>query len=137
MDCVFCKIVEGKIPSFKVYEDATTLAFMDINPLTPGHLLVVPKRHCVGLWDADDATLEAAIRVVRRVALGQKAVLGLDSLNLLQANGKWAAQSVPHLHFHLIPRREDDGAGMDWPLKAGDMDAIKALSSQITAAVKK
>ncbi len=137
MDCVFCKIVAGKIPSVKVHEDRDTVTFMDINPLTPGHLLVVPKRHCVGLWDADDAVLEAAIRSVRRVALGLKQALGLDSLNLLQATGKWAAQSVPHLHFHLIPRSENDGAGMDWPLNPGNLDAIKALGGKIAAAVKK
>ena len=136
MDCVFCKIVEGKIPSVKVHEDRDTISFMDINPLTPGHLLVVPKRHCVGLWDADDATLGATLRSVRRVALALKQTLGLDSLNVLQATGKWAAQSVPHLHFHLIPRSEGDGAGMDWPLNPGQMDAIKALGGKIAAAVK-
>jgi histidine triad (HIT) family protein len=76
------------------------------------------------------------MRSVRRVALALKDALGLDSLNVLQANGKWAAQSVPHLHFHLIPRREDDGAGMDWPLEPGDMNALQALSSRIAAKVK-
>jgi histidine triad (HIT) family protein len=136
MDCIFCKIVAGEIPSFKVHEDGDTVVFMDINPLTEGHVLVVPRRHCVGLWDADDATLAAAMRSVRRVALALKDALGLDSLNMLQANGKWAAQSVPHLHFHLIPRREDDGAGMDWPLEPGDMNALQALSSRIAAKVK-
>ena len=136
MDCVFCKIVEGKIPSVKVLEDRDTVAFMDINPLTPGHLLVVPKRHFVGLWDADDATLGATMRSVRRVALALKQTLGLDSLNVLQATGKWAAQSVPHLHFHLIPRSEGDGAGMDWPLNPGQMDAIQALGGKIAAALK-
>jgi histidine triad (HIT) family protein len=136
MDCIFCKIVEGKIPSFKVHEDRETLAFMDINPLTPGHLLVVPKRHSMGLWDVDEATLQATIRSVRKVALALKQALGLDSLNVLQANGKWAAQSVPHLHFHLVPRSEGDGAGMDWVPRPGQMDAIKALGGKIAAAVK-
>jgi histidine triad (HIT) family protein len=133
MDCIFCKIVAGQIPSFKVYEDAATLAFMDINPLTEGHTLIIPKRHCVGLWDADDAALEACIRSARKVAVALKAALGLDSLNMVQANGKWAVQSVLHLHFHLIPRSEGDGAGMDWPLKPGDMGAIKALAARIGA----
>jgi histidine triad (HIT) family protein len=136
MDCVFCKIVAGQIPSVKVYEDGATLAFMDINPLTEGHLLVVPKQHCTGLWDAEEETLATTIRAVRRVALGLKSALGLDSLNLLQANGRWAAQSVPHLHFHLIPRREGDGAGMDWPLTPGDLDAVKALGRRVAAAVR-
>lgn len=136
MDCIFCKIVAGEIPCFKIHEDADTLAFMDINPLTEGHALVVPKRHCTGLWDADEATLAATIRASQRVAQALQRALGLDSLNLLQANGKWAAQSVPHLHFHLIPRREGDGAGMDWPLTPGNMDAIQATAEKIAAALK-
>jgi len=136
MDCIFCKIVQGQIPCVKVHEDGDTLAFMDINPLTPGHVLVVPKRHSVGLWDVDEAALQATIRSVRRVALALKQAMGLDSLNLLQANGKWAAQSVPHLHFHLIPRHEGDGAGMDWELTPGKMDDVKSLGSKIAAAVR-
>jgi histidine triad (HIT) family protein len=136
MDCIFCKIVAGQVPSTRVYEDGETLAFMDIHPLTEGHLLVAPKKHCEGLWDVDEATLAATMRAVRTVALGLKQALGLDSLNLLQANGKWAAQSVPHLHFHLIPRHEDDGAGMDWRGVPGKMDAITALSARIKAAVR-
>jgi histidine triad (HIT) family protein len=135
MDCIFCRIVAGEVPSFKVYEDQETVAFMDINPLTAGHLLVVPKLHCKGLFDADEATLTAAIAVARRVALAQKEALGLDSLNLVQSNGRWAAQSVDHLHFHLIPRREGDHAGMDWPLVPGEPEAIRAIAARIAGAV--
>ncbi len=135
MDCIFCKIVAGEIPSFKVYEDEATLAFMDINPLTEGHLLVVPKRHHETIFDADNATLEATIRTVRKVGAGVKAALGLEAMNVLQANGRWAAQSVPHLHFHLIPRREDDNAPLDWALAPGDMEAIGALGRRLAAAL--
>ncbi len=136
MDCIFCKIVAGAIPSFKVHEDAATLAFMDINPLTPGHVLVIPKLHSATLFETDDAVLRDTIAAAKRVAIGLKATLGFDSLNLLQANGLWAAQSVPHLHFHLIPRREHDGAGMDWKLVPGDKDAIRRLAEKIAAKLK-
>ena len=136
MDCIFCKIAAGEIPAIKVFEDGDTLAFMDIHPLTDGHLLVIPKRHAEGIWDVDEASLTATMRTVRVVSQGLKQALGLDSLNLLQANGKWAAQSVPHLHFHLIPRHRDDGAGMDWRGVPGKMDAITALGDRIKAAVQ-
>lgn len=136
MDCIFCKIIAGEIPSFQVHQDNMTVAFMDINPLTEGHVLVVPKKHCTGLFDADDLTLAATLAAAKKVALGMKDVLGFDSLNMLQANGRWAAQSVPHLHFHLIPRREGDGAGMDWPLTPGDMDAIGKLGEAIKGAIR-
>ena len=135
MDCIFCKIVAGQIPCFKIHEDAETLAFMDINPLTEGHALVIPKRHCTGLFDAPPEALAAVARAAQTVALGLRKALGLDSLNLVQANGPWAAQSVPHLHLHLIPRREKDGAGLDWALKPGDMSAIQALADRVAKAV--
>ena len=136
MDCIFCKIVAGGIPSFKVYEDATALAFMDINPLTEGHVLVIPKRHSVTLFDTENAVLRDVIVAAKKVALAMKQALGLDSLNLLQANGLWAAQSVLHLHFHLIPRRENDHAGMDWELVPGDRDSIRRVSERLAAALK-
>lgn len=135
MDCIFCKIVAGEIPAVKVYEDNAALAFMDINPLTEGHLLVIPKMHSSGLFDSNDLVLAATMAAVRKVALGQKAALGIDSLNLLQANGRWAAQSVEHLHFHLIPRREGDDAGLDWPITPGNMEAIGSLGEKISAAM--
>lgn len=134
MDCIFCKIVAEEIPAFKVHEDDATIAFMDINPLTEGHVLVIPKRHVGGVFDTDDETLAALMFTVRKVALDMREGLGLDSMNLLQANGPWAVQSVPHMHFHLIPRREGDGAGMDWPLQPGDMEDIFVLREKIVTA---
>jgi histidine triad (HIT) family protein len=131
MDCVFCKIVAGSIPSFKVYEDAGMIAFMDINPLTAGHLLVVPKTHVANLFDADEALVADTMRVVTRIAKHLRKAVNVDAMNLLQANGAAAFQSVPHLHFHLIPRREGDRAGFDWKLVPGDMDAIKALAETV------
>lgn len=135
MDCIFCKIVAGEIPSCKVFEDDATLAFMDINPLAEGHVLVVTKAHFVNLFDGDDGALASAIVTARKVAAAMQSALGIDSLNMVQANGKWAVQSVRHFHIHLIPRKEGDGLGMDWGLNPGDMDAVKETCASIAAAV--
>jgi len=135
MDCIFCRIVAGTVPSFKVYEDSAALAFMDINPLAPGHVLVIPKRHAPNLWEIEDGSLRETMAAARRVALAMKTALGLDSLNLVQANGPWALQSVDHLHFHLVPRREGDGVPLDWFLTPGDHDKIKALAAKIASAL--
>ena len=129
--CVFCFICKGDIPSFKVYEDDATLAFMDINPLTEGHLLVIPKQHFENIWDADPAVLGKIMETVQKMALLLREKMGIDSLNLVQANGIWAVQSVPHFHMHLIPRREGDNAGIDWGLTQGDLEEIKVLADKL------
>ena len=123
-DCVFCKIRDGQIPSMRIDEDERTLTFMDINPLSPGHCLVVTKRHAPTLFEAEPEDLQAAIVAARRVALAIREGLKPDGLNLLQANGAAAFQSVPHFHLHLIPRWTGDGKGFDWPLAPGDRQAI-------------
>ncbi len=133
MDCVFCKIRDGQIPSTRLYEDERTLAFMDINPLTEGHCLVVSRAHASTLFDAEVADLQAAIATAKRVAQALRRVLGFDGLNLLQANGAAAFQSVPHFHLHLIPRRMGDGTGFDWPLVPGDRGRIQAVAEKIRA----
>jgi len=135
MDCVFCKIIAGTIPSHKVFEDANTVAFMDINPVTEGHVLIVPKEHCVNLFDAPDTVLAATMRTAALMARALRKSLSLDSLNMLQASGPWAKQSVQHLHVHLIPRREEDGAPLDWELRPGDMKRIQEIASRVRQAL--
>lgn len=135
MDCVFCKIRDGQIPSMKVYEDATTLCIMDINPLNAGHCLVITKTHAATLFDADVADLQAAIATAQRVAKAIRSALNPDGLNVLQANGAAAFQSVPHFHLHLIPRWNNDGKGFDWMLVPGDRADIMANGEKIRAAV--
>ena len=135
MDCVFCKIIDGVIPCYKVHEDAQTLAFLDINPVTEGHLLVIPKQHCVNLFDAPDDVLAATMRSAALLARALRVALSLDSLNMLQASGPWAKQSVPHLHVHLIPRRENDGAPLDWELAPGNRANLEALAARVRKAL--
>lgn len=133
MDCVFCKIRDGQIPSFKVYEDAKTLAFMDINPLNSGHCLVVTKTHAGTLLEASVEDLSAAMAAVKKVAQAIQQALQPDGLNLLQANGPAAFQSVPHFHIHVIPRWNNDGKGFDWKLVPGNKEQIMKLSERIRA----
>ncbi len=136
MECVFCKIRDGQIPSLKIYEDRKTLAFMDINPLNPGHCLVVTKSHAATIFDADQADLQAAIDVVKKVAAAVRSAVRADGVNVLQANGAAAFQSVPHLHFHVIPRFVNDGKGFDWKLVPGDREEIKKNAERIQTVLR-
>ena len=135
MDCVFCKIRDGQIPSFKIHEDERTITFMDINPLNEGHTLVIPRAHAATLYDADEADLQAAIATARRVARAIRQAIRPDGLNLLQANGAAAFQSVPHFHLHLVPRFTVDGKGFDWPMVPGDRARIQAAAEKIRGAL--
>jgi histidine triad (HIT) family protein len=130
-DCVFCKIRDGELPSMRVYEDERTICFMDINPLNPGHCLVVSKTHASTIFDADEEDLMAAMATAKLVALALLEAVKPDGLNLLQANGAAAFQSVPHFHLHLIPRWANDGKGFDWMLVPGDRPHIMAVGEKI------
>ncbi len=134
-DCVFCKIRDGEIPSLKVYEDEHTLCIMDINPLTRGHCLVLTKSHAPTIWDADVADLQAAIATAKRVAEALKAAVQPDGLNMLQANGAAAFQSVFHFHLHLIPRWNNDGKGFDWKLVPGAREQIMRIGDKLRTAL--
>ena len=135
MDCVFCKIRDGLIPSVKVYEDERTFAIMDINPLNEGHLLVIPKAHAATIYDIAEDDLGRSAVIARRIALAAQRALRPDGLNLLQANGAAAFQSVPHFHLHLIPRWSGDGKGFDWKLVKGDPERIRATGERIRVAL--
>jgi histidine triad (HIT) family protein len=135
-DCVFCKIRDGEIPSLRVYEDERTLCFMDINPLNSGHCLVVTKAHAPTLYDADVTDLQAAVAAAQRIARAIREALKPEGLNVLQANGAAAFQSVPHFHLHLIPRWHNDGKGFDWKLVPGQRDQIMKVGEKIRAALQ-
>jgi histidine triad (HIT) family protein len=130
-DCVFCMIRDGKIPSAKVYDDERTLAFMDVNPLTLGHCLVVTRTHAATLYDVEPEDLRAAIATAKKVAGAIRKALNPDGLNMLQANGAAAFQSVLHFHLHLIPRWTGDGKGFDWKLVPGRREEIAGTADRI------
>jgi len=122
-DCIFCKIIEGAIPSDKIYEDEHTLAFLDIAPVNYGHTLVIPKKHAKNMEEIDEETLCKVISTAKRVGKALKEGLGVDGYNVGMNNDPVAGQVVPHLHFHLMPRTEGDGL-QSWPQgKYGDGEA--------------
>ncbi len=130
-DCLFCKIIAGEIPCFKLFENDETLAFMDINPANEGHALVIPKEHARDVYVVSDAAITATVKTAKKIAAAIDKTLNPDGLNLLQCNGPAAAQSVFHFHMHVLPRREGDELKLNWGLKPGDMDAIGALAERI------
>ena len=134
-NCIFCKIVAGQIPCFKLLEDANTIAFMDINPVNPGHALAVAKGHwpTVDVIPAD--VLAAVAGTAQKVAKAVIAELEPHGVNLLQANGPGAGQSVPHLHIHVMPRRPNDGVALNWEYKPGDKAEIEAIYKRLKAAM--
>jgi histidine triad (HIT) family protein len=135
-DCIFCKIRDGQIPSFKIYEDSKAVAFMDRNPLNPGHCLVITKSHAATIFDVEVLDLQAAIAAVKKVANAVKGAVQADGVNILQANGGAAFQSVPHFHFHVIPRFTNDGKGFDWKLVPGDTQQIGMNGERIRAVLR-
>src|SRR3989442_13499819 len=133
--CAFCRTRDGQTPSTKVYEDERPLCIMDINPISAGHCLLLTKTQAATIFDAERADLQAAIVTAKRVAVAQRAALKPDGLNVLQANGPAAFQSVPHFHLHLIPRWTNDGKGFDWKLVAGDRERIMKVGEKLRAAL--
>ncbi len=128
-NCVFCAIAEGEIPSFKVYEDDFVLAYLDINPFSKGHTLVIPKEHSSGLIETSDETLAVLISRVKKVANHLKNVLPCDGFNILQNNGEAAGQTVMHIHFHIVPRYGKEE--ITFNSQKGDMEELKALADKI------
>jgi histidine triad (HIT) family protein len=131
-DCLFCKIVAGEIPATIVAEDERTVAFMDINPATRGHALVVPRAHAADVFAIDPADLQAVALAAQRLARGARERLGADGVNLLNSNGAAAWQTVFHFHLHVIPRYAGDPLRLPWVPGPGDTDDIKAAAAQLT-----
>lgn len=134
-DCIFCKIVAGEIPCFKLYEDDDTLSFMDINPANEGHALVIPKEHWRDVYDIPDTLVAVVAVTVKKIAEAVEATLSPDGVNIVQANGKGAAQSVEHFHMHILPRRIGDELKLNWGLNPGDMEQIKTCSERVKSAL--
>lgn len=131
--CIFCKIVAGTIPSHKVYEDDTTLAFLDIFPAVRGHTLVIPKLHAVELDDMPSDVLMATIQVAQTVARRLRVQLGADGLNVRQNNGRAAGQDVFHYHVHLLPRWTNDNGVHFGRKDAPDHVALAELAASLRA----
>jgi histidine triad (HIT) family protein len=137
-DCIFCKIVQGDIPCFKVYEDDRVLAFEDINPIAEGHTLITPKRHAQDLWEIPSGDLIAIHLASQKIIRAIKKALKPTGVALLQLNGRGVNQVVMHYHLHLMPRTGESPQlpVTDWELKEGDMEAIKETARKIASAIE-
>jgi histidine triad (HIT) family protein len=130
-DCLFCGIVAGSIPSEVIDSDERTVAFMDINPATPGHALVAPREHSADLLEIGEQDLTATILAAQRLAKRMKDVLDADGINLINACGAAAWQTVFHFHIHVVPRYEDDPLKLPWVPEPGDPDEIVRVATRL------
>jgi histidine triad (HIT) family protein len=132
-DCLFCKIVAAEVPATVVGEDERTLSFMDINPATRGHALVVPREHAADLLEIGQEDLAAVAAAAKRLAARAKEALGADGVNLINSCGAAAWQTVFHFHVHVIPRYRDDPLKLPWVPAPGDADEIAAAGAALRA----
>ncbi len=130
-DCIFCKIVAGELPATIIDEDERTIAFMDINPATRGHALVIPREHYRDLLAIERKDLEATVAAAQRLAKRAKERLEPDGINLINSCGRVAWQTVFHFHIHVIPRYEDDPLRLPWTPAEGDPEEIAAAASAL------
>ena len=134
MDCIFCKIIQKEIPAAIYYEDEELIAFLDAFPAVEGHSLVVPKNHVTSLREAGEETKLVA-EVLPRLAKAVASTLSAAGVNILCNDGVVAGQVVPHLHFHIVPRKEGDGLKFHAPQQQRDLDKLKQLAERIKTKV--
>ncbi|MCP4680949.1 MAG: HIT family protein [Desulfobacterales bacterium] len=137
-DCLFCKIIKGEIPSFKVYEDDNVLAFGDINPISQGHTLVIPRNHAENLWDIDEQDLIAVHKASKKIIDAMKESLDTIGVACVQLNGRGVNQVVMHYHLHLVPRLsgEPELPMSEWEIRQGDAEVVAEAAKKIAAAIK-
>jgi histidine triad (HIT) family protein len=132
MSCIFCKIIKGEIPSYKVYEDKYTFSFLDILPVNPGHVLVIPKKHFANIEEADEKTLCQIMKTIKKVGKALKDGLKIEGYNVGENNDKIAGQIIPHLHFHVMPRKKGDGLKL-WSQKKYKKGEAEKIAKKIRA----
>jgi len=131
--CIFCRLVSGDIPSAKVYEDALTIAFMDLGQVNPGHVLVATRRHAATLLDITAEEAAAVMQTAQRVARAVQAGFDPPGLTLLQANGREGDQTVFHFHLHVVPRHGGDGIALSWPRKEPGAEVLRGYAERLRA----
>jgi histidine triad (HIT) family protein len=135
-DCVFCRIIRGEIPAERIYEDEHVLAFLDIGPLAAGHSVVIPRYHAAALENLPADWAAHVARALGPLARAVVAVTGADGYNILLNNGAVAGQVVPHVHFHIVPRRPDDQLGYRWHASPADAEQLAEIGSCVRAALR-
>ncbi len=135
--CVFCRIVARQIPASIVHEDAQTIAFMDLGQVNPGHVLVALKAHAENVYALDDEQAAAVFRSVARLARAIRDVFAPPGLSVYQANGPSAGQTVFHLHVHLVPRYDDDGMSLTWPVKNPPRAVLEEAAARLRGVLER
>ena len=135
-DCIFCKIIRGEIPCAKLFENEDVIAFLDIAPARPGHTLILPKLHAATLFDLPPELGTAVVAAIQKVGTAVMEATGATGLNVFQNNFPAAGQAVPHLHWHLIPRHEDDGLQLWEQGSYADASAMNAMAEGIKSALR-
>jgi len=133
--CIFCKIVKGEIPCFKIYEDEKVISFLDINPVSQGHTLIIPKIHAANLWEIQEEDLMAVQLVAKKIVNAMKSTFDLLGVVCMQLNGRGVNQLVMHYHLHLVPRSEGESmlSVSSWDQKPGNPEAIAGLAEKIAS----
>lgn len=135
IECTFCKVISGEIPSYKLYENDEILAFLNIFPVNSGHALVIPKDHIENIYGLPDETLCRVIIAVKKVAIALKHALDADGINLEMNNESAAGQEIDHAHIHVIPRFKDDGL-KHWPFKPAEKGELESIKAKIQKALE-
>ena len=133
-DCVFCRIIKGEIPCDKVYEDKDFFAMLDIHPVNPGHILLMPKKHSETFLETDDKIIGQIFIAAKKIAKAISKPLNTDNFNFTINNGKFAGQIVPHLHIHIIPRYEGNNFPM-WPNMNLSDKKMKEIAKKISESI--
>lgn len=134
-ECIFCRIVQQELPAALVYEDALTLAFMDIGQVTPGHVLVASRRHAATLLELTEAEAAAVMQTAQRMARAVQTAFAPAGITLLQANGAAGGQTVAHFHLHVVPRHAGDGIALAWPRKEPGADVLAGYAQRLRVAL--
>jgi histidine triad (HIT) family protein len=135
-ETIFSKIIAGQVPAYKIYEDQYVLAFLDINPISRGHALLIPKEPAATLAELSDDSAAALGRVLPRLCRAVCAASGVKEYNVLQNNGRGAHQAVFHVHFHIIPKpNEREGLGIGWPMRALEAAEAESIAAKIRASI--
>lgn len=135
-ECIFCKIIAGEIPSEAVFENEHVIAFMDIQPTSKGHTLVIPKDHSVDLPSTEPGALAEVVAVLPMIAAAAVKAVGAAGFNILQSNGPCAGQVVGHTHFHIVPRNEGDGIGLGFRQRPPVEDELAQTAEAIRTALQ-
>ncbi|SET29029.1 HIT family protein [[Clostridium] polysaccharolyticum] len=129
-NCIFCKIIEGDIPSTTLYEDEEFKVIFDIFPASKGHVIILPRYHAANIFELPQEITAKAFVLAKKIATVLKKVLGCDGINILQNNGEAAGQTVFHLHIHVIPRFKDDNMGLTWKQGQASLEVLEEIVTE-------